>query len=325
MADIAVVIPVFDEEGIVEELVARLAKMADGQPHRFEFVIVDDGSRDATANKLAALQASEPRLTVISLSRNWGHQNAINAGLDYAGACDAVVLMDGDLEDPPEVIPQLIEQWEQGHQVVYTVKQSRVDSRLRLALFEIYYRLIQYATASRLERNAGVFSLLDARAAAQLRRFMERNKSYPNLRAFIGFRQTRVAYDRDKRFAGRPKQTLSRLINDGLNALFSFSSLPLRALTVLGLTMTVVFSLLTVFFFVLRVTGWEFWIFFQLPGWTSFVMLLLVFASLNMLFLGVIGEYVRLIFDEVTSRPYYIVDAVHPARDRAVKDPDGDK
>ncbi|MCH9051421.1 MAG: glycosyltransferase [Proteobacteria bacterium] len=313
MGKVSVVIPLMNEETIVDDLLVRLDRMSQGVAHDFEFILVDDGSTDGTLTKLLAWRQRDPRLTVIKLTRNWGHQNAYNAGLDGVGEADAVVLMDGDLEDPPEVIPQLLEQWEQGAEVVYTVKRRRTGSLLVRILTKAYYRLMRVAVEVKLERQSGMFSLIGRKALVQLRRFPERNKSYPNLRMFVGFKQAQVIYDRESRRHGRPRQNLGRLFQDGLNALFAFSYLPMRAMTVIGLIMVLLFSLLTVFVLFIRFSGIEFWIFQQVPGWTSLVLFLLVVSSFNIVFVGLIGEYVARIFDEVKNRPYYIVDEFYRA------------
>lgn len=312
MACIAVVVPVFNEDSIIEPLVARLAAMANAQTdHTFEFIMVEDGSWDETYARLKRLQQVDPRLTLVKLSRNWGHQCAYNAGLDAVDdSADAVVLMDGDLEDPPELIPTLIAHWQAGNQIVYTVKENRIDSPLRKLMFSLYYRVIRIAADIKIDKQAGMFSLLDIRAARQLRRFGERNKSYPNLRAFIGFRQVAVPYRRQMRASGTPKQTLSRLINDGLNALFAFSFLPLRLMTFIGLAMVGIFGFLSAAFLIVRIADINFWVFRTVPGWTSAMLTLLLIASIQIVFIGILGEYVSRIFDEVRQRPYYIVDRI---------------
>jgi len=313
MAKVCIVIPVLNEELVVEEMHRRLRRVSESIACELEFVFVDDGSTDSTLDRLLTCQGQDPRLTVIKLSRNWGQQSAYNAGLDYAREADAVILLDGDLEDPPELIPRLVEAWTNGADVVFTLKRRRVQSFARRILTEVYYRALNATSEVKLERQAGLFSLLDRKVVQELRRFPERNKSYPNLRSFVGFRQACIEYERAPRFAGEPRQTLRKLMRDGLNAIFSFSYLPMRALTVLGFSMVVLFALLSVFVLFMRVSGLEFWIFRQIPGWTSAILLILLVSSLQFVFLGLIGEYIARIFDEVRQRPYYIVEAVFPA------------
>jgi dolichol-phosphate mannosyltransferase len=225
MKKISVVIPVFNEEAIISELISRLQKVTHHLPYDFEFVLVDDGSSDNTLFILLQIQKSEPRLTVLKLSRNWGHQNAYNAGLDYAPG-NAVILMDGDLEDPPELIPDFIKKWEEGFDVVYALKETRQESRLKKFLFSIFYSILQSISDISMEKQSGMFSLMDKKVISELIQFKERNKYYVGLRYMLGFKQISISYNREKRFAGKPKQSFRKLINYAFNAFFSFSFLP---------------------------------------------------------------------------------------------------
>lgn len=313
MAKIAVVIPLFNEAEIVNALVTRLVDTTERLEHKFEYVFVDDGSTDATLERLFELKRLHANISIVSLSRNWGHQNAVNAGLDQVVNSDAVIMMDGDLEDPPEIIPELIDKWAEGNEVVLTVKRKRSGTILRRLLTVLYYRLLKAAVYIDVENQSGLYSLLDAKVLRHLKRFKERNKSYPNIRMFLGFQQGKVFYDREPRAHGKPRQSLAKLVQDGANALFSFSFLPVRLMLYVGLLSTVLFSAISILALFFRVTGVSAGIFQYIPGWTSSTILLMFFASLNILFLGIIGEYVARIFDEVRGRPYYIVDKIYPA------------
>jgi polyisoprenyl-phosphate glycosyltransferase len=313
MAKLGIIIPVYNEAYLVETLVERVGRVLDGLAYATELFLVDDGSTDGTAEKLLELQDAEPRLTVLRLSRNWGHQNAYNAGLEAARDCDAVVLLDGDLEDPPELIGKLVAEWEKGNDIVYTVKEHRVESWWRRQLFRLYYRTMRMAGV-KLTPQSGMYSLIGTRPLRYLREFRERNKSYPNLRSFIGFRQAAVRYRRDARLAGKPKQSVRALFRDGANALFGFSTLPIHMMTVVGLVLSLFFVALALFVLFLRMTGIEFWIFRQVPGWTSATLISLLVSTTNLLFLGLLGQYIARIYDEVRERPYYIIDQVFPSR-----------
>jgi polyisoprenyl-phosphate glycosyltransferase len=313
MKKISVVIPVYNEEHIIEELITRLQKATDPLAYQFEFVIVDDGSQDGTLDRLLSIQhGGESRLKIIKLSRNWGHQNAFNAGLDHAEG-NAVILMDGDLEDPPELIPELVKKWEGGFDVIYTVKESRQESRLKKALFSLFYIMMSHISDITVDRQAGMFSLVDEKAVAELRRCNERNKYYVGLRDFIGFAQTSVSYRRDKRFSGKPKQTFKRLFNYALNAFFSFSFLPIRFLTFFGFLIVVVISVLTVILILLKLGAFGALVTIDPPGWTSMVLVMFFILGVQIIFMGILGEYVARIFDEVRSRPYYIVENIYTA------------
>ncbi|MBF0424434.1 MAG: glycosyltransferase family 2 protein [Magnetococcales bacterium] len=307
---VSVIIPLLNEEESVDLLVNRLQAVADSLAYGFEFLFVDDGSSDATLARLLARQAEDSRIVVLELTRNWGHQNAFNAGLDHAHG-DLLILMDGDLEDPPELIPELLAKWREGYPVVFTVKESRVQGRLRHFLTLVYYRLVRATSSVELVEQAGMFSLLDHNAAQHLRALRERNKSYPMLRSFLGYRQASIKYHRPQRAHGRPRQTLKKLLSDGLNALFSFSLVPIRLFTVIGFGLTLIFALLSVIILFVRITGTGFWIFYNVPGSAMAVILMLTIASFQITFTGILGEYIGRIYDEVRGRPYYLVAAIH--------------
>lgn len=313
MKTVSIVIPLYNEELLVEELISRLQKATHNLPYNCEFLIVDDGSRDQTLVKLLELQRHEPRLSIIKLSRNWGHQNAYNAAIDQARG-DALVLLDGDLEDPPEMIPKFLQKWEEGYEVVYTVKESRQRKWLEKTMFKIFHKLLQQFSDVEIEEHAGMFSLVDRKVADHLRRCTERNKYYVGLRSFVGYRQIGLSYHRDQRFAGTPKQTFRRLLNQALNAYFSFSFLPIRMVSYFGL-----FLLVGIFIVgLVLIIGRMFDIplqFFQsmrdLPGWTTLVLLILFLMGTQIIFIGIVGEYIARIFDEVRNRPYYIIEKIY--------------
>ncbi|MBF0154791.1 MAG: glycosyltransferase family 2 protein [Magnetococcales bacterium] len=307
---VSVVIPLLNEEESVDLLIDRLQEVARSLAFDFEFLFVDDGSSDTTLARLLARQEQDPRIVILELTRNWGHQNAFNAGLDNASG-NLLILMDGDLEDPPELIPDLLAKWREGYQVVFTVKESRVQGGMRRFLTAVYYWLVRTTSSVQLVEQAGMFSLLDRHAARHLRAMKERNKSYPMLRSFIGYRQASIKYHRPQRARGRPRQTLKKLFSDGLNALFSFSLVPIRLFTVIGFGLTLIFALLSVIVLLVRITGVGFWIFYNVPGSAMAVILMLTIASFQITFTGILGEYIGRIYDEVRERPYYLVAAIH--------------
>ena len=248
-------------------------------------------------------------MIIAKLSRNWGHQNAFNAGLDVAIG-DAVIFMDGDLEDPPEVIPDLLAELKAGYNTVYTKKVSRHQRGLRKFLTRVYYSLVKKTNKHGAPSGAGMFSLIDSQVANVLREMKESNKSYPNLRSFLGFKQKSIPYVRDPRAYGNPKQSLSRLLNDGLNAIFSNTFLPIRFFSLFGLFCLLIFVILGLTVFVVRITGWEFWIFRDIPGTQMILLAVLAFGSLQIMFLGILGEYIARIYDESKGRPYYVIEEI---------------
>jgi dolichol-phosphate mannosyltransferase len=299
----------YNEERGVEALAERLSAILKDPNYQFEVIIIDDGSTDKTLEKLRVWQDLDQRVSIVRLSRNWGHQAAFNAGLDVAQG-DAVVFMDGDLEDPPELIPELLVAWEEGYHTVYTRKSSRHQMGLRRFLTKVYYLLVRKINKYGVRPEAGMFSLVDAKVAKVLRQMKESNKSYPNLRSFVGFKQKEVFYARDPRAYGAPKQSLGRLVTDGLNALFSNTFIPIRAFSLIGLSFSLFFVTIGIVVLFVRISGVEFWIFSDIPGTQLILLAVLTFGSLQIMFLGVLGEYIARIYDESKGRPYYVIDTI---------------
>ena len=313
MKKVSIIIPIFNEELIVEELISRLQKATNGLSYHFEFYLVDDGSRDKTLEKLLYLQNREHRLKIIKLTRNWGHQNAFNAGLSHAGG-DALILMDGDLEDPPEMIPDLLKKWEEGFEVVYTVKKSRQLNWWNRSLFSFFYKLLSLFSEVDVQEHSGMFSLIDKKVSDHLIKCNEKNKFYVGLRAFMGYRQVGLPYNREPRFAGLPKQNFRRLVNYAIDAFFSFSFLPIRIITYFGFILLLgilIFSVLLILGRIFDPSIWFFEDLKELSGWTSIVLLLLFIMGTQIIFTGILGEYIARIFDEVRQRPYFIVEKVY--------------
>ncbi len=298
-----------NEEDIVDELIERLQKVSEKLSYNFKFIFVDDGSTDYTLNKLLEIQKNDSRLKIIKLSRNWGHQNAYNAGIDYADG-DSIVFMDGDLEDPPEVIPEFIAEWEKGYDIISGIKISRQENIFKKIMFSIFYMLLKYIADVPIDKQTGMFSLLDKKAFTHIKECREMNKYYVGLRAFIGFKQKSIPYKRDKRFAGEPKQNLLSLTNYAMNAFFSFSYLPIRLMTYIGFCMLFILSVFSILLIIIRFINLKIWIIHTLPGWTSIILVLFMLLGIQLIFMGILGEYIARIFDEVRKRPYYIIDKV---------------
>jgi glycosyltransferase involved in cell wall biosynthesis len=305
---IAVVIPVFNEEPVLPELVVRLAAVFDAQPaFTWRAVLVDDGSRDRSAALVAEAAGRDPRFTPLALSRNFGFQNALSAGIAAAAGADAVITMDADLQDPPEVIPALVAAWQAGAEIVRATRRTRAERGWRRLAFELFHRgygkLIDYPVPP----NAGTFGLLGREAVAAFNRLPERNRFFPGLRAWIGFTTVDVPYDRQERAAGRPQQDFHRLARYALDGVFSFSRLPLRLLTYFGLVVAFVGFALGVFYAVRRMLGIE----IAVTGFTTLVTLLLFIGGVQLIGIGVLGEYLGRVYDEVKQRPNYIVKRRH--------------
>lgn len=301
---VAIVLPVYNEEQVVPELIRRLLAVCAAQPAiHWRIVFVNDGSKDRTAEIIAAHAATAPRLTLIELSRNFGHQAALTAGLAESADADAVITMDADLQDPPELIPQLVERWRQGAEVVLAVRQSRPETGLRRVGFELFHRLFGRVSDFPITPNTGTFGLLDRAAVHAYNQLPERHRFFPGLRAWVGFTTTAVLYDRHDRAAGRPVQSFWRLCTYALDGVFSFSYLPLRVLTYFGLFSAGIGFALGLFFAVRRLLGVE----IAQLGFTTLVTLVVFIGGVQLIGIGILGEYLGRIYDEVKRRPLYVV------------------
>jgi polyisoprenyl-phosphate glycosyltransferase len=296
---LSVVAPVFNEEELVEPFVRRTcAAVAD---YTFELVLVNDGSSDATPEILDRLAAADPRVRVVHLSRNFGHQAALTAGLEHAVG-DVVAMIDADLQDPPELIPTMIARWEEGSDVVYAVRRQREgETAFKLATASWFYKLFDKLAQVDLEPNSGDFRLLDRRALDALLTMTERSRFLRGMTVWVGFTQTAVPYEREARGAGETKYTLRKMLRFSLDAIASFSHLPLQLATYVGLvSATIAFVAIPV------VIGLHF-AGSYLPGFGSLTIAILLLGGIQLIALGVIGEYVGRIYDEVKHRPLYIV------------------
>ncbi len=301
---ITVVIPVFNEESGLAELFKRLGAVFDANSAwRWKAILVDDGSRDRSATLIANQQMSDARFQLIQLSRNFGFQAALMAGLEQARHSDAVVTMDADLQDPPELIRQLAEAWHKGADVVLAVRTSRQERGLRRVGFELFHRTFSALVDNPVEPNTGTFGLMARCATEALLDLPERNRFFPALRAWVGFTVAHVHYARQERFAGEPGQTFSRLVRYALDGIFSFSYLPLRMLTLAGLFIAGLGFSVGAFFVVRRLLGIE----IAFTGFTTLVTLLLFLGGVQLIGIGVLGEYLGRIYDEVKKRPHYVI------------------
>lgn len=302
---ITVVLPVFNEAAVIPALWQRLWTALRAQPdYSWRVVFVDDGSRDASADLLEQLSIEEPaRCTVIRLSRNFGHQAALTAGLTEASPCDAAITMDADLQDPPELIPELIAAWRKGADVVLAVRRTREESGFRRLGFDLFHRAFGFVSDFAVRPNTGTFGLLGRPALEAFNQLGEKHRFFPGLRAWVGFTQAEVVYDRKQRAAGTPAQTLRRLVRYALDGVFSFSRLPLRLLTYAGLFIAGWGFSIGLFFVVRRLLGQE----IAFTGFTTLVTLVLFLGGVQLIGIGVLGEYLGRIYDEVKRRPLYIV------------------
>jgi dolichol-phosphate mannosyltransferase len=298
---LSVVIPIFNEEETIPELDRRLKELMNGLGVSWEVVFVDDGSKDQSLPMLRALAEQEPRYKLLGFGRNFGHQVAITAGVDRAEG-DAVVVMDADLQDPPEVVADMLAKWREGFDVVYGVRTKRHGEtffkRFTAALF---YRFLRLMTGVDIPVDVGDFRLMSRKVVVTLRSLRERHRFVRGLVVWVGFRQTAVYYERASRFAGETKYPLRKMIRFAFDAITSFSVTPLRAATWLGLGAGFVAATAAAWAVVQGVRGEV------VPGWTTIMILVAIGSSAQLLVTGILGEYVGRIYEEVKRRPLYTV------------------
>jgi dolichol-phosphate mannosyltransferase len=300
---LAIVIPIFNERDNLPELYRRLRAALDRLPEfEHEVIYVNDGSSDGSLDIMLEQRREDARFTIVDLSRNFGHQAAITAGLAAADA-DAVVVLDGDLQDPPEVIPELVACWREGAEVVRAQRRTRQERGPRRWCFDLFYRVLAWTSDFPIPAQVGVCGLLDRKALDELNRLPEKNRFLPGLRAWIGFEQRTVYYDRQQRASGASRQSLMRLLRYGLDGVFSFSYKPLRLMLAAGTVISGVGFVLACGFVIKRLAGIE----VAQTGFTTLVTLMLFLGGVQLVAIGLLGEYLGRIYDEVKQRPLYIV------------------
>ena len=302
---LSVVVPVFNEEATLDTLHRRVTSVLDGLGEPYELVLVDDGSRDRSWEKMAALAAADARVVLVRLSRNFGHQIAVTAGVDAARG-EAVVLMDADLQDPPEVIPAMVARWRDGYDVVYGRRTHRHgEGHFTRVTAAAFYRGIRRLTAVDIPVDTGDFRLMSRRVVDVLRSLRERNRFVRGLVAWIGYRTVGVEYERAERLAGETKYPLRKMVRFAADAVVSFSYAPLRLATGLGLLSSALAFAYAIYAVLAAVFHWD-----VVHGWASLIVAVLFLGGVQLVCVGIIGEYVGRIHDEVKRRPLYIGDVV---------------
>lgn len=300
--DLSVVLPVFNEVETLPELRKRLTAVLDGTGRRWEIVFVDDGSRDGSFELMAGYAREDPRLRVVRFSRNFGHQMALTAGFDRArGRCIAV--MDADLQDPPELLVEMLAKLDEGYEVVYAVREARHgESAFKLWTAHVFYRLMRRWTNVDIPVDVGDFRLMGPKAVGAFRKLRERHRFIRGMTAWIGYRQTGVTYVRPERKHGETKYPLRKMLKFALDGITSFSYVPLQLATWLGFGVSIFSFAYIVVVLVLKILG------INLPGWTTMMVFILLLGGLQLMLIGVVGEYLGRIYDEVKDRPLYLVD-----------------
>ncbi|MEJ0088411.1 MAG: glycosyltransferase family 2 protein [Limisphaerales bacterium] len=309
MPKISVIVPCFNEEAVLPHLFERLGSVAAAWKTEYEIICVDDGSRDRTWEILKAQNQKDARWRSLAFARNFGHQVAVSAGLFYATG-DAVVIIDADLQDPPEEISRLIDKWREGFQVVYAVRIKRDDAWLKQFLAWGFYRLLSKAVPFNVPADAGDFCLLDRRVVEVLNALPERNRYLRGLRAWSGFRQTGIEFERHARAAGAPQYTFKKSFRLAMDGVFSFSTVPLRLATYLGLIVSLAAFLGALFTLCEKLFAEQFAKFGFAPGphgIPTLVISTLFLGGVQLICLGILGEYLGRIYDEVKGRPHWII------------------
>lgn len=298
---LSAVIPVFNEQAVLAEFYRRLSQAVETISENWEFIFVDDGSTDGSLALLKDLAAADERVAVLSFTRNFGHQAAITAGIDCAQG-KAIIILDADLQDPPELIQEMMGRWRQGYEVVYAVRCSRKESALKRIAYHAFYRLLSRIAEIPIHADSGDFCLLDARVARIIRQMPERNRFIRGMRSWVGFRQISVEYDRPERAAGQTHYTWKKLVKLARDGIFSFSYAPLRLALYTGCLSIIASLTLMGWILFKRLTSESY-----VAGVTTTVLLVLFFGGWQLFVLGVVGEYIGRIYDEVKKRPLYLI------------------
>lgn len=299
---LSVIVPCYNEEEVIEHTNERLHRALSQITDDFEIIYVDDGSKDRTAELLHQIQSRSSHAKLLRLSRNFGHQIAVTAGVEYARG-DAVVLIDADLQDPPEVIADMVEKWREGYHVVYGTRADRTgETKFKLWTAKAFYRLINRLSEVPIPLDTGDFRLMDRSVVDALNRMREKHRLLRAMTSWVGFRQASVPYSRAERFAGTSKYPLRKMLALAIDGIVSFSAVPLKVVTTVGLAFSAVSMLGILYALVIRLLT-DNWV----PGWTLIFITLLLIGGLQFIFLGVIGEYIGRIYSEAKNRPLFLI------------------
>jgi glycosyltransferase involved in cell wall biosynthesis len=309
---ITILVPAYNEEAVLDKLYERLDALAKQiTKYRLEFLFVDDGSRDKTLEMLRRYSKDDPRVAYVSLSRNFGKETAMIAGLDHADG-DAVVIIDADLQDPPELIPQMIKHWEAGYDDVYAKRESREgETWLKKNTSKLFYKLLQRSTNITIQRDTGDFRLLDKRCVEALRQIRESQRYTKGMFSWIGYKKKEITYNRDPRAAGQTKWNYPKLFNLAVEGITSFTTAPLRISSVLGIVISLL-AFIYILFLVVRTLLFG----ADVAGYPSIMAAVLFLGGVQLVSLGIIGEYIARIFSETKHRPLYFIEELHRHADQ---------
>ncbi len=303
--DISIVVPLYNEEAVFEKLIQRLKGVLDSTKFSCEVVLVNDGSADQTAEFVENVCNEDARFTGVLLSRNHGHQLAVSAGLANSSGTKGVMIIDGDLQDPPELVSDFYNLLMNGYDVIYAIRKNRKESFLKKLAYSTYYRLQKKISSFNIPIDSGDFSMLSRRVVDQMNNMPEQSRYLRGMRAWVGFKQIGFEYDRDERQAGETKYSWSKLFELAFNGIFNFSDFPVRLITRLGL-FTIICSLFYLVFILVEKIIYK-----DVPqGFTAMILAIILFSGVQLLSLGLIGEYVLRIYNQVRNRPIFIIDKI---------------
>lgn len=308
-----VVIPIFNEEKTIPELYRRLTAVMKGLGENYEIIFVDDGSKDMSLGLIQSLRMKDEHIKCISLSRNFGHQIAVSAGISYSSG-KVTILMDGDLQDPPEAIPSLVKKWGEGFEVVYAIRKKRKENVLKRTFYKLFYLILRKFSYIEIPLDSGDFSAIDRKVVDLLNSMPEKNRFVRGIRAWIGLKQTGVEYERDPRFAGTPKYSFSKLIGLALDGIVSFSYKPLKFATQTGFFISTLSFLGGFYYFVYWLVRGD-----APKGFTTLSILILLLAGIQLVMIGIMGEYIGRIHEEVKNRPLFVVKKLLGLEEKPVK------
>ena len=305
MKKISVIVPMYFEEAVVSECYKRLKEVLTNlNDYNYEIIFVDDGSRDQTLSILEKIAMVDKNIKVISFSRNFGHQAAVQAGLKLSSG-DAVIIIDADLQDPPELIPQMVSLWENGNDVIYAKRKSREgETKFKLFSAKMFYNILNDLSDVSIPKDTGDFRLADRKVVDVINSLPEHNKFFRGLFSWVGFKQAPIEYERKERFAGETKYPLNKMIKLAKDGIFSFSTKPLKFVTKLGIVSIFISILILIYSLLSFIFDWN----NLTAGWTSIMVTVTFFAGVQLLSLGMISEYIGRIYDESKNRPSYIIN-----------------
>ncbi len=306
---ISVIVPCFNESENINKTFSRIYECVSKFCKNFEIIFVDDGSTDDSFSKLFLLSKENKELKIVKLSRNFGHQNAIFAGLEQTSG-DCIFIIDADLQDPPELFEEMYKKWEQGFQVIYGIRKKREGSIFKIFLYNLYHKIFKLLSNLNNDQDLGDFCLIDKKIKEYLIDLKEKNIYFRGLRNWIGFKQIGIEYTRKNRLEGKSKYSLLKLYNLALNGITNFSSKPLTLIFLSGLLIFLLSIFLIGFYILQKIFNFKFLGVLpdQVPGFYTLIIILILFGSFNLICLGVIGEYIGRLYEEVKSRPKFYID-----------------